>query len=212
MDLVDRQISQLLAGISSEEVARGASGTISDRYKNIAYLLSGTAPRLLLSKTAAEATGRVALTQAIGDVRASLPSYARSSGNVATAKIEIDGLPSTMAASSKIEKPSSVVVGKGGENFSALNLGDKIDRTGDSEYKILDNIADMLGKNSSATGRVTVVTERPACDSCLDVARQFRIRYPNVELTIYNNQGVALFPKGPYLTKDFNPNNVGSRH
>jgi len=76
------------------------------------------------------------------------------------------------------------------------------------EYKILDNIADQLGNNTAATGSVKIFTERPACNSCLDVANQFRDKYPNINVTIYNNNGVVLGPKS-YVTPMFNPDSVG---
>ncbi|WP_425287696.1 deaminase domain-containing protein [Pseudomonas indica] len=40
-------------------------------------------------------------------------------------------------------------------------------RVGDSEPKILDNLARKLGNNTAAKGSVTIFTERAACSSCL---------------------------------------------
>jgi filamentous hemagglutinin len=155
---------------------------------------------------------RVTLTQATKDVRAGLPSDPRRSGNVAAAQINIEGLPAQMAAHSDINQAGKGVVGKGSGNFTSMELpnaqGVPVQRSTDSEYKILDNIADRLGNNTSATGTVKIVTERPACDSCLDVANQFRAKYPNIDVQIYDNNGVML-TKTPKVTPYFKPENVG---
>ena len=65
---------------------------------------------------------------------------------------------------------------------------------GDTEYKILDNIADQLGNNTSARGTVNILTEKAACASCLNVAEQFKAKYPNITVNILDNQGVMLRP------------------
>ncbi|HGJ7738068.1 TPA: deaminase domain-containing protein [Pseudomonas aeruginosa] len=64
----------------------------------------------------------------------------------------------------------------------------------DTEYKILDNIADQLGNNTSARGAVNTLTEKAACASCLNVAEQFKAKYPNITVNILDNQGVMLRP------------------
>ncbi|WP_074010266.1 deaminase domain-containing protein [Yersinia frederiksenii] len=69
-------------------------------------------------------------------------------------------------------------MGKGSQNFEFQTLvnsaGVQIKRNTDSEYKILDNLADQLGNNTSVKGTVTIFTERPACGSCLGVVEQFQ--------------------------------------
>jgi filamentous hemagglutinin len=213
--LIDQQIAQLKSGISQNELVSGMAGSVSDSYKNIAGLLSGVPSRLIAGRATAETMELVGLTQAIKDVRIGLPSGAKNSGNVATANVDIAGLPSQMAASSEINVTKNGVIGKGSENFSFLELpntvGKSVSRNTDSEYKILDNIADKLGNNPNATGTIKIVTERPACDSCLDVAKQFTARYPNIELQIFDNNGVALLPKKTYVTPYFDPKKVGSK-
>lgn len=64
----------------------------------------------------------------------------------------------------------------------------------DSEYKILANLADRLGKKYSAKGSVTIFTEKAASDSCLGVVKQFESRYPGVKVDILDNNGVRLIP------------------
>jgi filamentous hemagglutinin len=212
--LIDQQIDQLKVGITKEELARGMAGAISDKDKGIAALVLGTPSRAIAGAATSELLERTALTQAIKDVRAGLPSDPRRSGNVAVATVEIDGLPSQMAAHSDINTAEKEVVGKGSGNFTAMDLpnaqGIPISRSTDSEYKILDNIADQLGSNTAAKGTVKIITERPACNSCLDVPNQFREKYPNVDVQIYDNNGVLL-TKQRKVTPYFNPEKVGGR-
>jgi filamentous hemagglutinin len=44
----------------------------------------------------------------------------------------------------------------------------------DSEYKILDNIADQLGGNRAVSWVVNVFTEKPVCVSFLGAGEQFK--------------------------------------
>jgi hypothetical protein len=76
----------------------------------------------------------------------------KTQGNVAVADVHIEGLPSQLSAHSGIDKAMDGFVGRGSENFDSLTIGNAeglpIDRATDSEYKILDNIADMLKGNA----------------------------------------------------------------
>jgi filamentous hemagglutinin len=197
--LIDQQIDQLKAAITKDELARGMAGAISDKDKGIAALVLGTPSRVLAGAATSELLERTALTQAIKEVRAGLASDVKKGGNVAVAQIDIPGLPSQMAASSKVDNAGRGVVGDGSGNFAATELplknGDLVKRNTDSEYKILDNIADLLGDNTELRGRVKIVTERPACDSCLNVVEQFRAKYPNIEVKVFDNNGVPLPPR-----------------
>ncbi|MBN0787361.1 hypothetical protein JTM05_32425 [Pseudomonas aeruginosa] len=61
------------------------------------------------------------------------------------------------------------LIGSGSGNFVAQSVpnkaGDMVYRGIDTEYKILDNIADQLGSNTSARGAVNILTEKAACAS-----------------------------------------------
>ncbi|WP_353195027.1 deaminase domain-containing protein [Pectobacterium brasiliense] len=70
--------------------------------------------------------------------------------------------------------------------------GRPILRNTDSEYKILDNLADRLGSNTLAKGNVTIFTEKPACDSCLGVIEQFQKKYLGIKVDVLDNNGVRL--------------------
>lgn len=132
----------------------------------------------------------------VTELRAGLPSEPKRSGNVAVASINIAGMPKEIAAHSKIDITIGNLVGKGSESFKYESLpstaGRLIQRNTDSEYKILDNLADRLGNNVSAKGIVTIFTERPACGSCLGVIEQFQQKYPGIEVNILDNNGVIL--------------------
>lgn len=149
-------------------------------------------------KTTTAAVDRGAFAQHVMDVRAGLPSDLRRSGNVAVAEIEIPGLPKQMAAHSQVSDAGKGLVGSGSGNFVAQSVPNKagamVYRGADTEYKILDNIADQLGSNTAAKGTVNIFTEKPACVSCLGVVEQFKARYPNIIVNIFDNQGVMLRP------------------
>lgn len=150
----------------------------------------------------AKATGTVIdtapMAQRVMDVRAGLPSNLKRSGNVAVAEIDIPGIPKQMAAHSQVSDAGKGLIGSGSGNFVAQSVpnkaGDMVYRGIDTEYKILDNIADQLGSNTSARGTVNILTEKAACASCLNVAEQFKAKYPNITVNILDNQGVMLRP------------------
>ncbi|WP_192929439.1 deaminase domain-containing protein, partial [Pseudomonas aeruginosa] len=90
------------------------------------------------------------------------------------------------------------LIGSGSGNFVAQSVpnkaGDMVYRGIDTEYKILDNISGQLGSNTSARGAVNILMEKAACASCLNVAEQFKAKYPNITVNILDNQGVMLRP------------------
>jgi hypothetical protein len=76
--------------------------------------------------------------------------------------------------------------------FSLLN------RSIDSEAKILNNIATKLGDNTSASGTINLLTERALCASCSNVIQQFQAKYPNITVNVMDNGGVMPpTKKGP---------------
>lgn len=160
-------------------------------------VLEVIAARQLAKKTAAD------LAQRIANIRATLPSKLKGDGNMAVADIKVDGLPSQMAAHSRINNPTSAqqaqgIVGEGSGLFQTQsvpnNSGVLIPRSGDSEAKILEALAQKLGDNYSAKGSVTIFTERPACSSCLGVVEQFKARYPNIKVDVLDNKGMVMRP------------------
>lgn len=111
----------------------------------------------------------------------------------------IAGIPKQMSAHSGVDKEGKGLVGNGNQNFEYQTLHRKdgvlIQRNTDSEYKILDNLADKLGSNTLAKRTVTIFTERPACGSCLGVVEQLQQRYSGIQVNVLDNNGALLTPR-----------------
>ena len=142
------------------------------------------------------------LTQQVADLRATLTGSARTSGNMGVAQIDIPGVQPTMAASSQIASPTAAqqaqgFVGQVQETFPSSSVwtggNDPVllDRSVDSEAKILNNIAAKLGDNTSASGTINLFTERAPCASCSNVIQQFQAKYPNITINVMDNGGVV---------------------
>ena len=123
-------------------------------------------------------------------------------GNVGIADIDIAGVDTkTLAAHSKIREKNKGFVGDGKTQFDSLelpsfdksgNLKEPYNRNKDAEYQLFSNIADRLGNNYQATGKITIYTEKPICASCSNVAQQFKSRYPNISVQIIDGNGRIL--------------------
>ncbi|WP_081493546.1 deaminase domain-containing protein [Pseudomonas sp. GM25] len=59
----------------------------------------------------------------------------------------------------------------------------------DTEFKILETVAQRLGSNKGATGRINLISEKDVCPSCTDVVRQFRDRHPKIQLNVFTVGG-----------------------
>ncbi|WP_039910029.1 deaminase domain-containing protein [Acinetobacter soli] len=143
----------------------------------------------------------IRLKQDIYDFRASLPSTIKKSGNAASAELKIEGITdSKLLAHSRINTsdPERNIVGTTYGIFKTEKLptasGMMVDRATDSEAKIFEYLAQKLGNRSLAKGSITIMTERPACSSCLGVAEQFKSKYPNITVIITDNDEVILNP------------------
>ncbi|VWB41009.1 hemagglutinin repeat-containing protein [Burkholderia lata] len=141
------------------------------------------------------------LMQQVADVRATLTGSARTTGNVGVAEISVPGIQPRMVASSQIDDPTAAqqaagLVGKVPETFISTDVmtgGDRpilLNRSTDSEAKILNNIAAQLGDNTSVSGVINLFTERPPCTSCSNVIQQFQNKYPNITINVMDNNGV----------------------
>jgi filamentous hemagglutinin len=81
------------------------------------------------------------------------------------------------------------LIGRGSQNFTFDTLPDAkgfpIARNTDVEYKVLDHLADQLGNNVNASGKVTIVIDNPrVCGSCESVISQFEARYKNIKVEV----------------------------
>ncbi|WP_240785704.1 deaminase domain-containing protein, partial [Rahnella sp. CJA17(1/100)] len=142
-----------------------------------------------------------ALTQQVADLRAALTGSAKTSGNVGVAQIDIPGIQTSMAASSRIsvvsaEQQALGFVGEVPETFpssivpTASNPPQMLNRVVDSEAKILNNIAAKLGDNTSVSGTINLLTERAPCLSCSNTIELFKAKYPNITVNVFDNGGV----------------------
>uniref|UniRef100_UPI0035633D10 deaminase domain-containing protein n=1 Tax=Psychrobacter sp. TaxID=56811 RepID=UPI0035633D10 len=143
------------------------------------------------------------------DLRSKLPSRLKNSGNFGAAVIDVPGVQPLMAASSGLQakdiKDRPTLVDKGfvveveNPTFAAFTVnnssGRPINRSVDTENKILNNIAAQLGNNTNAKGTVNLFTEREPCLSCSMNISQFKQRYPNVQLNIIDSGGNLYTPK-----------------
>ncbi|WBW95947.1 deaminase domain-containing protein [Oceanirhabdus sp. W0125-5] len=160
---------------------------------------NGTGLHSTLSNSAQEFAGRVEniLTKA----------QKRTNGNYAVANVNVSGYSGEMKAFSKFSDLSDV--GKGSFNATqAQNFVDaenivllrneadrvfdtsvikNIDRTFDTEAKILEEIAAKLGNNPNATGTVELFTKLDPCSSCKGVISQFMDRYPKIKINLYHD-------------------------
>jgi hypothetical protein len=162
--------------------------------------LPAMAPSLLGGKGAFSGI-QTWLTSQVGALRSTLSGSAKTSGNMGVADIDIPGVPSSMAASSRIDDPSPEqqalgFVGRVPETFkssvvpTAGSSPYPLLRDIDSEAKILNNIAAQLKDNVSAAGKINLLTERPPCASCSNVISEFQAKYPNIEVNVFSNGGV----------------------
>ena len=119
------------------------------------------------------------------------------------AEIDIPGVPSTMAASSRIAAPTAEqqalgFVGQVPETFQSsvvpLPNGYQLFRGTDSEAIILNNVAAKLGNNTSATGTINLLTERAPCASCSNIIDLFKAKYPNITVNVFDNGGNIVPP------------------
>ena len=54
----------------------------------------------------------------------------------------------------------------------------------DTEFKILNSVANRLGPSSSVRGVINMHSELPVCSSCSSVMSQFRDAFPNIALNV----------------------------
>lgn len=84
--------------------------SVSDKGKDIAAGILGMPSRVVAGKAASETIEVISLVDKINTTRAALPSAEKRSGNIA-AVLEIDGVPSSMVAFSRIDTPKYGLVG-----------------------------------------------------------------------------------------------------
>ncbi|RMR54455.1 hypothetical protein ALP83_200128 [Pseudomonas syringae pv. actinidiae] len=161
-----------------------ATGTIADG-ERLVYLSNSTAPGI-----------RDRLSAAVSDVRTGLPRE----GNVAFAEVDVGALSSetmVMKAYSQFDARVEEFLPKPSGDLSSWILKPQVStskyvgtaegylRDMDTEFKILETLAQRLGPNSPASGRINLISEKMVCPSCTNIVTQFRERYPNIQLNVF---------------------------
>ena len=118
-----------------------------------------------------------------------LTSNRQMSKNVADAIYDINGQTGELPAISGPERDGFTDGPIAGNNhFDPLGTG-RNPRTKDSEYKILEKIADDHWSDdplerAQVAGEIRLYTELKPCESCTDVIRQFERAFPNIKISI----------------------------
>ncbi len=119
------------------------------------------------------------LVSRVKEIRGLLPSDLRRSGNFGLAEVKIPGINNELYAHSGIDmledarsaasKVSDITLKPIDPKFKATSVptsdGTMLFRDMDTEYKILNNIAETLGDNTNVSGKIKLFTERPCCAS-----------------------------------------------
>lgn len=145
----------------------------------------------------------------VKEIRSELPSKLKKSGNFGYAEVEVDGIQqgeffahsSVNEAADKGALPGMSFKPEGEPIYKAKKVDPdnaRIDtpeaylREYDSEYKILNDIAEKLKDNENAVGTINLFTERYSCASCSDIILKFRHDHPNIKLNILTNDGKVV--------------------
>ena len=171
-------------GADAVVVGAKATGTITER-ERLVYLSNSTAPGI-----------RDRLSSAVSNIRTGLPRE----GNVAFAEVDVGALsPETMVmkAYSQFDDRVEEFLPKPDGDLNSWILKPQVStskyvgtpegylRDMDTEFKILETLAQRLGPSSQTSGRINLISEKMVCPSCSDVVTQFRERYPNIQLNVF---------------------------
>ncbi|MFD1906935.1 deaminase domain-containing protein [Paenibacillus rhizoplanae] len=74
------------------------------------------------------------------------------------------------------------------------NAGNIYLRDGDTEYKILNDVASKLGDNKDAAGTIRLFTEKDTCGSCNNIIQQFQKDFPNIKVEVLHNGDTPISP------------------
>ncbi|MCL2323709.1 MAG: hypothetical protein FWC47_16580, partial [Oscillospiraceae bacterium] len=142
------------------------------------------------------------LIDKVTDARSQLiQNRLKTGGNAAYAEVNVDAIDQTdFYAHSRIfdlgqiksEPGAEVFLPNGlyeGSTFEATmapnSEGDPYLRNVDSEFKLINDIANQLGDNTEATGTINLFTEMDTCDSCNNVIQQFTKKYKNINVNVF---------------------------
>ncbi|OUY05874.1 deaminase domain-containing protein [Acinetobacter populi] len=142
-------------------------------------------------------------------------------GNIATATIRVEGqnVQEVKSFSRYGDNEANQV-----DNFVSLssnnepilkaldNPNSPVNRMTDTEYKILENFAQTYKDTPNIQGSIDLFTERAPCKSCTNVIeQQFSIKYPNVQVRVYHDNGsYSIYQGGKIISTPMGtPRNPG---
>ncbi|MFJ5566775.1 deaminase domain-containing protein, partial [Lysinibacillus xylanilyticus] len=143
----------------------------------------------------------------VAEARGQLSNKYKSGGNFAYAEVNISGVnKKDFYAHSGIQDAAKKIPGTEEFSFQTSNptfkaieapnkAGKSFLRDVDTEYKILNDLAERIGTNYEAKGKVKLFTEKVVCDSCDQVIQQFNKKYPNIEVEVIHNSDNSISPK-----------------
>ena len=153
-----------------------------------------------------DATSDLNIVNRVKVLRQKLTSDFKRSGNFGWAETEVSGLSKSeyyahsgideFGTGDLINRVPDISLKPQTEIFPWSTVpnsaGYPIARNIDTEYKILNEIADKLGSNTNATGKIRLFTERAPCSSCSNVINLFSEKYTKIEIEIIHNNGILL--------------------
>lgn len=90
---------------------------------------------------------------------------------------------------------SNILNGRYCDDVLVVNSDNQIDavtgffRINDTEYKIIENYNLILKGDYTASGTITIVSEREVCLSCNNVIKRFSSEYKNIEIRVVDSLG-----------------------
>jgi len=140
----------------------------------------------------------------VAEARGGLSNKYKERGNFAYAEVNVTGVDKTdFYAHSGIHNSAKGIPGT--EEFSFKpenpvykateapdNAGNIYLRDADTEYKILNDVANRLGGNKDVTGTIRLFTEKDTCGSCNKIIQQFQKDYPNIKVEVLHNGDIPI--------------------
>jgi hypothetical protein len=105
-------------------------------------------------------------------------------GEIKIANSQLKNIDNSAYANFKGNK-QQLVFQKDNPEFRAIEVGSHL-RYMDSEAKLFEYAADIAKDGKKHT--IRMLSEKCMCDSCLGVMRQFKEKYPNVEVNVVSNK------------------------
>ena len=147
------------------------------------------------------------IIEKVATARGQLSKKYKEQGNFAYAEVDVSGIDKKdFYAHSGIHDASKKIPGTEKFSFKTQNpifqateapnkAGQSFLRDGDTEYKILNDLAEKIGNNNEVKGTIRLFTEKDTCDSCNLIIQQFDEKYPNIKIEVIHNNDNSILPK-----------------